>query len=51
MDNLHRHIVAGVSVNATHASAILTVNRDKKRGISLAIISKGSKYGSDIMAS
>ena len=29
MDNFHRHIVAGVDVNATHASAILTVKRDK----------------------
>ena len=28
MDDLHRRLVAGVSVTATHASAILTVNRE-----------------------
>ena len=44
MDDFHRNLVAGVSVTATHASAILTVNRDKKRGISLAVSSKDRKY-------
>ena len=33
MDEFHRRLVAGVAVTATHASAILTVNRDKKREI------------------
>ena len=28
MDNFHRSIVAGIAVTATHASAILTVNRE-----------------------
>ena len=30
MDNFHRSLVAGVAITATHASSILTVNRDKK---------------------
>ena len=42
-DNLHRRLVAGISVTATHVSAILTVNRDKKSEISLAVISKDKK--------
>ena len=33
MANLHRRIVAGVAVTATHVSAKLTVNRNKKREI------------------
>ena len=36
-DESHRGLVAGVAVNATHALAILTVNRDKKREISLEV--------------
>ena len=40
MEKFHRRLVAGVDVTATHASAILTVNRDKKRLISLAVSSK-----------
>ena len=40
MENLHSRLVAGVAVTATHASDILTVNRDKNREISLAVISK-----------
>ena len=51
MDNFHRRLVAGVAVTVTHASAILTVNREKKREISLAVSSKDRKYRSDIMAS
>ena len=43
MDNLHRRLVAGIAVTATHVSAILTVNRDKKREILLAVISKDKK--------
>ena len=43
MDDFHRRLVAGVAVTATHVSAILTVNRDKKREISLAISSKDKK--------
>ena len=30
MGTFHRRIVSGVAVTTTHASAILTVNRDKK---------------------
>ena len=64
MDDFHRRLVDGIAVTATHASAILTVNRDKmheillavcskdtKREISLAVSSKDSKYRADIMAS
>ena len=40
MDKFHRRLLAGVAVTATHVSAILTVNRDKKREISLAVSSK-----------
>ena len=40
MENLHRSLVAGVAVTATHASVILTVNRDKKRELLLAVSSK-----------
>ena len=47
MDDFHRRLVAGVDVTATHASAILTVNRDKKRGISLAVSNKYRKYRAD----
>ena len=47
MDNFHRHIVSGVAVTATRASAILNVNRDKKRKILLAVSSKDRKYRSD----
>ena len=36
-------LVSGMDVTATHASAILTVNRDKKREILLAVISKYKK--------
>ena len=50
VDNFHRHLVAGVSVTATHASAILTVNRDKKREILLVVNSKDRKYRADRMA-
>ena len=28
MDDFHRRLVAGIAVTATHASAILTVNRE-----------------------
>ena len=28
MDNFHRRLVAGISVTATHASPILTLNRE-----------------------
>ena len=50
MDNFHTRLVAGVAVTATEASDILTVNRDKKREISLAVRSKDRKYRSDRMA-
>ena len=33
IDDLHRRLVSGVAVTATRASAILAINRDKKRGI------------------
>ena len=47
MDDFHKRLVAGVAVTVTHVSAILTVNRDKKREISLAVISKDRKYRAD----
>ena len=50
MDDFHRCIVAGVAVTATHVSDILTVNREKKRGILLAVSSKDRKYRADRMA-
>ena len=50
MDNFHRRLVAGVAVTATQASDILTVNRDNKREILLAVIRKYRKYRADIMA-
>ena len=43
MDDFHRHLVAVVAVIVTHASAIFTINRDKKREISLAVNSKDRK--------
>ena len=50
MEDFHRRLVSSASVNATHSSAILTVNRDKKREILLAVSSKDRKYRSDRMA-
>ena len=50
MDDFHRRLVAGVAVTATHASSILTVNKDKKREILLAVSSKYRKYRYDRMA-
>ena len=47
MADFYRRLVAGVAVNATHESGILTVNREKKRGISLAVSSKDRKYRAD----
>ena len=43
MDNFRRRLVAGVAVTATHASYILTINRDKKYEIFLAVSSKNRK--------
>ena len=31
MYDFHRYLIAGVAVTATHVSAILTINRNKKR--------------------
>ena len=50
MDDFHRRLVAGVAVTVKRASDILTVNRDKKHEIFLAVISKDSKYRTNIMA-
>ena len=50
MDDFHRCLVAGVAVTVTHASAILTVSRDKKREILLVVNSKDRKYRADRMA-
>ena len=44
MNDFHRRIVAGIAVTATRVSAILTVNRDNKREMSLAVSSKDRKY-------
>ena len=49
MDDFHRLLVAGVSVTAARTSALLTVNRDKKREILLAVSSKYRKYRADRM--
>ena len=49
MDNFHRRLVAGIAVTATHASNILTVNRDKKREILVAVSSKDRKYRDERM--
>ena len=50
MDDFHRRLVAGVAVTATHPSAILTIIRDKKREILLAVGSKERKYRDDRMS-
>ena len=50
MNDFHRLLVAGVALTATHVSAILTVKREKKREILLAVISKDRKYRGDRMA-
>ena len=50
MNDFHRRLVAGLAVTATHVSDILTVNRDKKREILLAVSSKNRKYRADRMA-
>ena len=44
-------LVAGITVTITRASSILTVYRDKKREILLALSSKDRKYRADRMAS
>ena len=43
MNDFHRRLVAGVDVTATHVPDILTVNREKKREILLAVSSKDRK--------
>ena len=50
MYDFHRRLVAGVAVTATHASALLTVNRDKKGEMLLTVSSKYRKYRADRMA-
>ena len=50
VDELHRRLVTGVAITATHVSAILTLNRYKKREISLSVSSKDSKYRADRVA-
>ena len=50
MDNFHRPLVAGVAVTVKRASDILTVNRDNKIEILLAISIKDRKYRADRMA-
>ena len=50
MEDFHRRLVASVYVTATRALDIFTVNRDKKREILLAVISKDRKYRAEIMA-
>ena len=47
MGDFHRRLVADVAVTVIHVSAILTVNRDKKCEISLAVSSKDRKYRAD----
>ena len=43
MNDFHRRLVASVAVTATHVSDVLTLNRDKRREISLAVSSKDKK--------
>ena len=50
MEDFHRRLVTGVAVTATCASAILNINRDKKRERTLTVNSKDRKYRADIMA-
>ena len=50
MEDFHMHLVAGVAVTAKRASAILTVNIDKKLEIPLAAIKKDSKYRAERMS-
>ena len=50
MEEFHRRLVSGVAVAVTLASAIFTVNRDKKREMSLEVSSKNSKYRADRIA-
>ena len=50
MYDFHRCLVAGIAVTATQVSALLTVIRDKKREILLAVISKDRKYRANRMA-
>ena len=50
MDDFHRRLVAGVAVTAARESVIFTANRDKKREISLAVISKDRINRADRMA-
>ena len=49
MYNFHRRLVADVDVTAAHVSAILTVNRYKKREIYLAVSSKDRRDRPDRM--
>ena len=50
MEKLHRCLVADIAVTATRVLAILTVNRDKKHEISLAVSSKDKTSRDDRMA-
>ena len=49
MEKFHRCLVADIAVTAKLASAILTVNRYKKREILLGLSSKERKYRADRM--
>ena len=49
MEEFHRRIVSGVAITATCVSDTLTVNRDKKREILLAVSSKDRKYRANRM--
>ena len=40
---MNRRLLSGLVVTATHASAVLTLDRDKKREILLAVSSKDKK--------
>ena len=51
MDDLHRRLVAGVAVTAAPVSAILNVNRECRREISLAVSSKDRRDRADRIAS
>ena len=48
--DFHRRLLSGVDVTPTRASDILTVNRDNKIEILLAISIKDRKYRTDRMA-
>ena len=50
MEDFHRRLVSSIALTVAHVSAILTINRENKREISLSVSSKDRSDRSDIMA-